>query len=98
MLAGMAIGGWMSGAIFDAMLSYRVAFLTACLEFGEHGDRGLAAAAATPAQDGKIRVKPIHCRADLVVSPTIGLRVQEKHTSGAVGRHQDSCSRFCRRR
>ena len=22
-LAGMAIGGWMSGAIFDAMLSYR---------------------------------------------------------------------------
>ena len=26
-LAGMAIGGWMSGAIFDATLSYRVAFL-----------------------------------------------------------------------
>jgi len=26
-LAGMAIGGWMSGAIFDATLSYRAAFL-----------------------------------------------------------------------
>lgn len=26
-LAVMAIGGWMSGAIFDATLSYRVAFL-----------------------------------------------------------------------
>ena len=26
-LAGMAIGGWMSGAIFDATLSYRTAFL-----------------------------------------------------------------------
>src|SRR5215813_6146589 len=25
--AGMAIGGWMSGAIFDATLSYRAAFL-----------------------------------------------------------------------
>src|SRR3984893_6870441 len=32
-----------------------------CLEFVEHGDRGLVAAAATPAQDGKVRVKPIHC-------------------------------------
>jgi MFS family permease len=26
-LAGMALGGWMSGAIFDATLSYRAAFL-----------------------------------------------------------------------
>jgi MFS family permease len=26
-LAGMAVGGWMSGAIFDATLSYRAAFL-----------------------------------------------------------------------
>src|SRR5262249_34396266 len=26
-LAGMAIGGWMSGAIFDVTLSYRAAFL-----------------------------------------------------------------------
>ena len=26
-LAGMAIGGWMSGAIFDATLSYRAALL-----------------------------------------------------------------------
>jgi MFS family permease len=26
-LAGMGIGGWMSGVIFDATLSYRAAFL-----------------------------------------------------------------------
>src|SRR5215472_12061959 len=45
-----------------------------CLEFVEHGDRGLVVAAATPAQDGKVRVKSIHCRACRVVSPTIGLR------------------------
>src|SRR5262249_36482440 len=45
-----------------------------CLEFVEHGDRGLVVAAATPAQDGKVRVKSIHCRAGRVVSPTIGLR------------------------
>src|SRR3546814_1895155 len=27
-LAGMALGGWMSGAIYDATLSYEAAFLT----------------------------------------------------------------------
>jgi MFS family permease len=30
-LAGMALGGWMSGAIFDATLSYRAAFLNGFL-------------------------------------------------------------------
>jgi MFS family permease len=30
-LAGMALGGWMSGAIFDATLSYRMAFLNGSL-------------------------------------------------------------------
>jgi MFS family permease len=30
-LAGMALGGWMSGAIFDATLSYRMAFLNGVL-------------------------------------------------------------------
>jgi MFS family permease len=30
-LGGMALGGWMSGAIFDATLSYRAAFLNGFL-------------------------------------------------------------------
>ena len=34
----------------------------------EHGDRGLVAAAATPAQDGKVRVKPIHGRGSRCVA------------------------------
>jgi predicted MFS family arabinose efflux permease len=28
-MAGMAVGGWLGGAIFDAMLSYRAAFQAA---------------------------------------------------------------------
>jgi hypothetical protein len=56
----MAIGGWMSGSDLrrDAVVSRRFP-QRLFLEFVEHGDRGLVAAAATPAQDGKVRVKPI---------------------------------------
>ena len=50
-LLGMALGGWMSGAIFDFTGSYQAAFLNgARLEPGERRDHELAAAAhARPA-------------------------------------------------
>ena len=45
-LLGMALGGWMSGVIFDLTGSYRAAFLNGLgLESGERVDHGLAAAA-----------------------------------------------------
>ncbi len=50
-LIGMALGGWMSGAIFDLTGSYQAAFLNGTrLEPVECVDRGLVAAAlARPA-------------------------------------------------
>ncbi len=48
-LGGMALGGWMSGWIFDLTGSYQAAFLNgAGLESGQRDDRGVAAAAAGP--------------------------------------------------
>ena len=44
-VAGMALGGWMSGAIFDLTGSYRAAFLNGIAwNFCQHGDRVLASA------------------------------------------------------
>ena len=49
-LAGMALGGWMSGAIFDATGSYQAAILNGlAVERAEPADRGLAAASRAAA-------------------------------------------------
>ena len=48
-LFGMALGGWMSGVIFDLTGSYRAAFLNGiCLERGQRGDHALADDGAYP--------------------------------------------------
>ena len=49
-LFGMALGGWMSGVIFDLTGSYQAAFVNGlALEPAQRVDRALAADAAAPA-------------------------------------------------
>ena len=51
-LLGMALGGWLSGLIFDLTGSYRAAFLNGlALEPGERVDHDLAVAAAPRRRD-----------------------------------------------
>jgi MFS family permease len=53
-LFGMALGGWMSGIIFDHTGSYRVAFLNGLIwNLVQHGDCSLAVAAAYPQIGGR---------------------------------------------
>ena len=48
-LGGMALGGWMSGLIFDLTGSYQAAFLNGlALESGQCLDRGMADVPARP--------------------------------------------------
>ena len=56
-LFGMALGGWMSGAIFDLTGSYRAAFVNGiALEPAQPVDRDLAAAPSGRA--GRARLIP----------------------------------------
>jgi hypothetical protein len=80
-LAGMAIGGWMSGAIFDATLSYRAAFLNGfAWNLLNMAIRGLVVAAATPRRMAGSR------KADLLPRG-VSLRRQRSVCRGP-GRHQ----------
>ena len=63
-LVGMALGGWMSGVIFDLTGSYRAAFLNGLAwNVLNGGDRALAAAAAAgPAARPRLTEAPAPCR------------------------------------
>ena len=61
-LGGMALGGWMSGLIFDLTGSYQAAFLNGLgVESGQRVDRGVAAVPAGPPHgSGLIDHKILH--------------------------------------
>ena len=59
-LGGMALGGWMSGLIFDLTGSYQAAFLNGlALEPGQRVDRDVAAVPAGPPRTGSRPDRPI---------------------------------------
>ena len=59
-LVGMALGGWMSGVIFDLTGSYQAAFLNGLgVEFGQCLDRGMADVPARPPRWFRLEIHKI---------------------------------------